>query len=309
MCPHENDIEEKELMFHKPVLMNEVLEYMAPTNGKTYLDVTFGTGGHTRALLEAAPKCKVISMDWDTKAIELYGEPLKEEFGDRLTMIWGNFSNLYKILKNENITKIDGILADFGTSQVQIMESPGFSFATDTPLDMRMSPAHQQVTAEHVINKFTEIKLRELFWQLGDEPYAKEIAHAILQERVRHKRNIRTTAHLVEVINRVVPFKRRARIHPATRVFQALRIYVNNELDNIHSFLPAAMAALKPEGRLVCISFHSLEDRKVKTFFNEEAAKGTLEILTPKIVVAGEDELNINPSARSAKLRAAKKIS
>lgn len=309
MTSHNNDIEEKELMFHKPVLMNEVLEFMAPTNGKTYLDVTFGSGGHTRAMLEAAPKCKVISMDWDTKALETYGDPLKEEFGDRFTMLWGNFSNLYKILKSERITKIDGILADFGTSQIQIMERPGFSFAKDTPLDMRMSPAHQQVTAEHVVNKFTEVKLRELFWQLGDEPHAKEIARAILDERVRHKKQIKTTGHLVEIINRVVPFQRRARIHPATRVFQALRIYVNHELDNIHSFLPAAMSALSPDGRLVCISFHSLEDRIVKNYFNDESAKGTLEVLTPKVIVAGKDELVLNPSARSAKLRAAKKIS
>ena len=306
MCP-EN--ENQELVFHKPVLMNEVLQYMNPQEGKTYLDVTFGTGGHTKALLQAAPTCKVIAMDWDSVTLEKYGNPLLDEFGSRLSLVWGNFSNLYKILKNERITKIDGILADFGTSQIQIADRAGLSFAKNTPLDMRMSPAHQQVTAEQVVNKFTELKLRQLFWQLGDEPHAKEIAHAILQERVKHKRQIKTTGHLVEIINRVVPFNRRARIHPATRVFQALRIYVNHELDNIHSFLPAALSALQPNGNLVCISFHSLEDRIVKSYFQEQEGLGTLEILTPKVVIAGEQELHDNPSARSAKLRAAKKIS
>lgn len=307
MCPKSND--DKQLMMHKPVLMDEVLAYLNPQDGKTYLDVTFGTGGHTKAILTMAPGCKVISFDWDSVALETYGVPLQEEFGDRLQLVWGNFSNLYKILKKERIGKVDGILADFGTSQIQIMERPGFSFAKDTPLDMRMSPAHQVVTAEHVVNKSTERKLRELFFQLGEEPYAKEIARAIVQERVKHKRRIRTTGHLVEIINRVVPFNRRTRIHPATRVFQALRIYVNHELDNIKSFLPAAQAALNPEGRLVCISFHSLEDRLVKTYFSEHEAKGEIEVLTPKVVTATEEELRQNASSRSAKLRAAKKIS
>lgn len=290
--------------FHKTVLAHEVLEYLDPKPEHVYIDATFGSGGHTRAILEREPKCSVIALDWDQVALDTYGPALKEEFGDRLTLIWGNFALLYKIIRENKITRVDGILADFGTSQIQIINRPGFSVHRDTALDMRMSPAHQKITAAELLNKSTEEKLREIFWQFGQERNARQIAAAIVQERTI--KPFRTTAQLAELIARVSPNKNR-RIHPATQVFQALRIFVNKELDNISSFLAAATTTLHEHGKLVCISFHSLEDRLVKQFFKEKEKEDILTILTPHMVSASEEELIANPSSRSACLRAAEK--
>jgi 16S rRNA (cytosine1402-N4)-methyltransferase len=290
---------------HKPVLVNEVLEFLNVKPHGLYLDVTFGAGGHTRALLEKEPTCKVIAMDWDAVALETYGPPLHEEFGDRFSFIWGNFSLLYKLLKKYNITKVDGILADFGTSQVQIANTPGVSLFRDTPLDMRLSAAHQQVTAADVLNRSSQEKLAQIFFQLGEEAKGRYIAQAIVAER--SKNPLITTGQLVDIIEKIIPNRGARSIHPATKVFQALRIYVNHELDNINAFLPAAVKALAPGGRLVCISFHSLEDRLVKQFFKQQEQLHTVKIVTTKAVVAGDEELYQNPSARSAKLRAAQK--
>lgn len=297
---------EESKIYHKPVLTEEVLHYLDPKPGGIYLDVTFGSGGHTRAILEKEPTCKVIAMDWDSVALDTYGPALQQMFPERLKLIWGNFALLYKILKKEKILKVDGVLADFGTSQVQITERAGFSFYRDTPLDMRMSPAHQKVTAQDVLKEASEKKLYEMFRQLGEERYAKQIARAIVQER--KKKKIRTTKDLAHIVERAVPKpknrSRREKIHPATRVFQALRIYINKELQNISAFLPIALSILNPGGRLVCISFHSLEDRIVKDYFKERAAVGDVKILTPRVVMASQEELAINRAARSAKLRA-----
>jgi len=291
---------------HKPVLVAEVLHYLDPQPKRVYLDVTFGTGGHTRAILEQEPTCRVIAMDWDNVVLDEFGIPMQEEFGDRLTLIWGNFALLYKILKKENITSVDGILADFGTSQIQLMDRPGFSMFKDTPLDMRMSPPHQQVTAAHLLNKASEEKLREIFWQLGEEREAKHIVRAIAE--ARKKKWILTTAQLVKIVESVVPRNKKSKIHPATKVFQALRLYVNRELNNITAFLPLALSTLTPKGRLVCISFHSLEDRLVKTFFKEQSDKNIVNLLTPRVITGTKEEIAMNASARSAKLRAVEKI-
>lgn len=296
-------VEKDSPLLHKSVLVNEVLAYLKPAPGQLYLDVTFGSGGHTRAILEHEPKCKVIAMDWDAQAIDTYGPPLLEEFPGRLTFLWGNFGVLYRLLKKEGIRNLDGILADFGTSHMQIVERPGFSVYRDTPLDMRMSSSHQIVTAQQIVNQASEEELREIFWKFGEEKYTKQIAHAIVQDRKKTK--FTTTEQLASLIKRVVPRNKKQRIHPATRVFQALRMCVNKELENITSFLSAATKVLKPGGRIVCISFHSLEDRLVKQFFADRAREGSLEILTPKIVVASKEEVQENPSSRSAKLRAA----
>lgn len=285
--------------------MKEVLEYLDVKPRKTYLDVTFGAGGHTRAILEQNKTCRVIAMDWDATALETFGAPLKEEFGDRLELIWGNFSLLYKLLKKYNIDQLDGILADFGTSQIQIAGTPGLSVFRDTPLDMRLSSAHQQVTAADILNKATEQKLEQIFFQLGEEPKGRQIARAIVKARASIK--FITTGQLVDVIESVIPNKGKRSIHPATKVFQALRIYVNHELDNIQAFLPAALKALVPEGRLVCISFHSLEDRLVKHYFLEQEQLGIIEVVTKKAVTASDEELAQNASSRSAKLRVAQK--
>lgn len=287
--------------YHIPVLINEVLEYLQPKADKVYVDATFGGGGHTRAILSSNQTCHVIAFDWDLKALEKNAEPLQEEFPDRLTVVWSNFSYLEKKLRELGYDGVDGILADFGTSQYQLNERAGFSFQHDTPLDMRMSPAHQKLTAAEVVNKGTEKTLIEIFQNLGEEPKSRSIARAIVQERA--KKPITTTKQLALLVERITGGRAGKKIHPATKIFQALRIYVNNELDNIHAFLKVSMRILKPGGRLVCISFHSLEDRIVKQFFKRKEDEGVGEIITSKVIVASQEETAINPASRSAKLR------
>lgn len=302
------DIEKNEqaILYHKTVMVEEVLSYLHLEPDKRYCDVTFGSGGHTKAILNAESKCSVIALDWDAESIETYAPRLEEHYGERLSFLWGNFAHIYHLFKKAKIDGVDGIIADFGTSQMHIKERSGFSVYIDSPLDMRMSPAHQRVTAEQVIHTSSEEKLREMFWQLGQEAEAKKIARAIVEER--QKKRIRTTFDLVKVIERIVPRRHGVKIHPATKVFQALRMYVNHELENIHSFLSGALKVLRPGGRLLCISFHSLEDSVVKQFFKEHAAKGEIEIVTKKVVTPTAEEIARNPSARSAKLRVACKI-
>jgi 16S rRNA (cytosine1402-N4)-methyltransferase len=289
---------------HKSVLVTEVLQYLDPQPGGIYIDVTFGGGGHTRAILEQQKNCSVVALDWDKHALELNGEKLQQEYPDRVQLVWGNFAQLYTLLKKADIAAVNGILADFGTSQYQLKHGAGFSFSQDTPLDMRMSPAHQKVTAAELVNKASEEKLRQLFWQLGEEKYAKQIVNAIAAKRKDHY--IGTTKELATIIEHAVPV--RGKIHPATRVFQALRMYINHELENIQSFLSEAVRVLQPGGRLVVISFHSLEDRLVKQFFSQRALQGGFNLLTPRAVVASEDEILTNPSSRSARLRAIEKV-
>lgn len=291
-------------MYHKPVLINEVIAYLKPQPHGVYIDATFGGGGHTRAILQAESTCRVIALDWDKKAIDLNGPALKEEFGDRLTLVWGNFANLKQLMKKYDIEQVSGILADFGTSQFQIKERAGFSFAADTPLDMRMSPGHQKITAAEIINKASEEDLIYIFREYGEEKAARMFARAIVA--ARKEKRFYTTGDLVGLITNLMPGRPRG-IHPATRVFQALRIAVNQELANIESFLKQSVELLAPKGRLVCISFHSLEDRIVKQFIKDQ--KAVLKNLTPKIITATPAELAINSSSRSAKLRAAEKLS
>lgn len=292
---------------HKSVLVAQVLEYINPAPGKIYLDVTFGSGGHTRALLEKEPLCKVIAMDWDTLSFDTHVPPFEAEFGERFIPVWGNFAHIYKVLKKFGIGNVDGILADFGTSQMQIEFRPGFSVYRNKPLDMRMSPSHQKLTAQEVLNSFSEKDLCQILWDYGQERYAKKIVQAIIQER--EKKRFVKTGRLVDLIERVVPSAPGKRsVHPATRTFQALRIFINRELENIAAFLPAALSILNPEGRLVCISFHSLEDRIVKQFFKQQQDLGIGTILTKKVVVATEQEIQENRASRSAKLRAFEKL-
>lgn len=291
---------------HIPVLMHEVLHYLDVKPGKVYLDVTFGAGGHTRAMLQADPTCRVIAMDWDEVTLHRFGDPLKEEFGDRLQLVWGNFALLYKLVREYNIPLVDGILADFGTSQVQIAERSGLSLYKDSPLDMRMSPPHQLQTAAHVVNQAEERELSDMFFTYGQERWSKRAARAIVEAR-KHK-PITTTYELVAILDRAIPYNPHDHIHKATRIFQALRIYVNKELSNIKSFLPIALKQLKVGGRLVCISFHSLEDGMVKDFCREQAMLGAVKLLTPKVVRPTEQELKENSSSRSSRLRAIERI-
>lgn len=294
--------------YHKSVLVKQVLHYWHHKPGGVYVDATFGGGGHTQALLEHDPACSVIAFDWDARALELNAPALQKQFGDRLTTVWGNFAQLGSLLERHGVHAVDGILADFGTSQYQIVHAPGFSFSSDSPLDMRMSGAHTRLNAAQVLAHANEKQLADIFYLYGQERYARAIARAIVTRRSRQP--ITTTLDLANVVASVSRTKN-MRIHPATRVFQALRIYVNRELENISSFLTSAYGVLADEGRLVCISFHSLEDRLVKQFFvahadaRKSGSKRYLQALTKKPIMADDDEVNANPSSRSARLRAA----
>jgi 16S rRNA (cytosine1402-N4)-methyltransferase len=292
--------------YHIPVLVNEVIEILKPQPHAWYLDATFGGGGHTTALLEAEPTCHVVALDWDTHALELNGPALEEKYGDRLTLLWGNFSQADRVLKKAGITEVAGILADFGTSQHQIFERPGFSFASDSPLDMRMSPSHQKHTAADIVNYASEKELKKILYEYGEESKAHALVEEIIGQRKTKK--FKTTKDLADTIEKVFGKKRFGKIHPATKTFQALRIAVNHELDNITSFLHASMNLLVDQGVLACISFHSLEDRIVKDFFRQQVALNRGALLTPKSITADEQEIDRNPSSRSARLRALKYI-
>ena len=284
--------------------MKEVLEYMNLKPNGVYVDVTLGGGGHTKMMLDAEPTCKIIALDWDKSVIETTGKRLEEEYPGRFTAIWGNFSKISLLLRKHKIYQVDGILADFGTSQIQIGNTPGLSVYRDAFLDMRMSNAHFRESAYDVVNKYSEEQLADIIFHLGGERQSRAIARACVEQRKRKK--IKTTQDLVDVVVSALKITKKSKIHPATKTFQALRIYVNKELDNIKSFLKNSISLLKDKGRLVCISFHSLEDGIVKHYFKDTERNGNpkVKILTKKVCVASEEELDENKSARSAKLRA-----
>jgi len=290
---------------HVPVLVDEMLAYLAPQPGRVYVDATFGAGGHTKAILDYEKRCRVIGIDWDRVSLEKYGDPLKDIYGDRLHLVWGNFAIIDRLLAKEKIKTVDGILADFGTSTMQLKDRTGFSLYKDTPLDMRMAPSYYQMTARDVLAQKTEQELATIFWTYGQERHGRALARALVY--ARQKKPITTTGELVAVVEQVLG-KKKSSIHPATRVFQALRIYVNHELDNITSFLPAGMRILSEGGKYVCISFHSLEDVRVKQFFKEKEKEGEMHILTKRIVVPSIAEVQRNPASRSARLRAAERV-
>ncbi|MCK4651253.1 16S rRNA (cytosine(1402)-N(4))-methyltransferase RsmH [Candidatus Babeliales bacterium] len=301
-------INQEKKVIHKPVMVAEVLKYLKIEPNKTYLDVTFGGGGHTKAILEKVKTCKVIAFDWDKKTIEKNAPPLQKKYGKRLKVLWGNFALIHKIFKKEKIIKVDGILADFGISQIQIEQTPGISFQKDTPLDMRISKAHYYFKASDILNRYSEKNLTKIFFDLGEEKYARQIAKKIVEYRKKEK--FKTTGQLTNLVEEVIPkykmAKRRYYIHPATKVFQALRIFVNKELENMQQFLSTSIKFLTPKSRIVCISFHSLEDRIIKNFFKEK--KEELKIITPKPIIPTQKEIKENASSRSAKLRTAEKI-
>lgn len=297
--------------YHKTVLLDETVQGVLGKPGGLYIDVTFGGGGHTRALLLADPTCRVLALDWDKKAIELNAQPLAEEFGSRFMWRWANFADLYMVLKREKIDCVNGVIADFGTSQTQLKGAEGFSFASNTPLDMRMSKNFGTLTAAKLLEKAEARELAHIFKTFGEEVHAWKIAKKIVESR--DETPIATTKILADLVSSVIPRKinrdpgarRRVGVHPATKVFQALRIVVNRELDHIDTLLKFVPKILAPGGKFACISFHSLEDRLVKQAFKRDADLGKLVIITPKPVTASELELTQNASARSAKLRIA----
>jgi len=290
---------------HIPVLKKEVIDALSVKDNGIYVDATFGAGGHTQALLEANSTISVIALDWDKKSIEAYGPPLQAQFGSRLLLEWSNFAHIHRVMKKLKIQAFDGILADFGTSLMHFKERAGFSFYTDTPLDMRMSPAHQKITAQDILGQASLEELTYILNHGGEEQWAYKIAQEIIA--IRKKNPIETTAQLAHLVEHVIG-KKKNKFHPATKTFQAIRIAVNKEIENIHGFLINALPFLRKNGRFVCISFHSLEDQEVKRFFLDSAAQNLVKIITKKPFCATPEEIAQNPSSRSAKLRIAEKL-
>lgn len=294
---------------HIPVLQKEVIEYLEPKPNKNFIDCTINGGGHTLAILEAtAPKGRLLGIDWDENQIlNLKSQFPPAKFRSRLILVCDNFVNLKEIVKKQNFKQVQGILFDLGLSSWHLEKSGrGFSFLRNEPLDMRYNPENP-LTAEKIINYWSEPEIERILKEYGEEKYAGKIAEEITKER--KLKPIKTTQRLVTIIRKSVPLKYQYfKIHFATRTFQALRIAVNSELENLKIVLPQALEILKKRGRLAVISFHSLEDRIVKNFFREMFLEGKLEILTKKPIIPNKKEIKINPRSRSAKLRAIKKI-
>ena len=289
---------------HVPVLLKEAIDFLAVQRGGTYLDATVGLGGHSLEIAKrlGAPG-HLIGLDKDPAALDEARIRLISSGGEgwpEVSLLHGSFAEIGERFQPASA---DGLLADLGVSSLQLdTPSRGFSFQADGPLDMRMNPMSEP-TAEQVVNQFDERELADLIYEFGEERRSRRIARAIVRSRP-----ILTTAQLAAVISTAARPMKHERIHPATRTFQALRIFVNRELDDLRKLLNAAPQVLKPGGRLVVISFHSLEDRIVKDTMREGAKLGQYRLLTKKPVTPGEEEIDRNPRARSAKLRAAERI-
>lgn len=310
--------EQKHQAGHVPVLLPEVLKAIAPLEGSLVVDGTFGAGGYTRGFLEAG--AKVVAFDRDPDAIAA-GQSMLAEFPDRLTLIEAPFSQLHDELVQRDFGQVDAVVLDIGVSSMQLDQAHrGFAFRLEGPLDMRMDQNGQ--TAADIVNNWSEADLADLFYVYGEERRSRAIAKYIVD--VRGEWPIVTTRGLANLIEKLMPTRKRGPgpvIHPATRVFQALRIAVNDELGELVSALHGAEQVLKPGGRLAVVTFHSLEDRIVKRFFTEagETARGSrhmpdvsissarFETLTRRPVVPCDEEMSVNPRARSAKLRAGKR--
>ena len=331
MCGTKTGGHQKEMSGdHIPVLADEVIQFLQPKNQGFYVDGTVGLGGHAAIILQkSAPKGFLLGIDLDSEALAVAEQRL-HEYKERVTLVDGNFAHLDRLPQLSQglgqtetmIPQIDGILLDLGVSSLQL-DTParGFSFTHSGPLDMRMD-ASQSLSAAHVVNRHPEDVLATIFTQFGEERWSKKIARQIVHARKR--RSLSTTGQLAEIVLDAIPPKSTGwRIHPATRVFQALRIYVNDELKNLHAGICCAASALKPGGRLCIISFHSLEDRIVKEQFRALSRAcicppktpicvcqhtPTLQILTKRPIAPTPDEIRRNPRSRSAKLRVAMKI-
>jgi len=307
---------------HVPVLLDRTVEFLAPERGGIFVDCTLGLGGHARAILLRGPEARLIGVDRDPRALALAGERLSE-FGGRVELVEGEFSDLGEILDQRGIERVAGILADLGVSSLQLDEAErGFSFRRDGPLDMRMGTAG--MTAAEIVNSYAEGDLEKILREYGEERDARRIARSIATARERQP--IETTSELRQLIARTKGGRewsggREGRVDPATRAFQALRIEVNQELVGLRQLMDQAIGRLEQGGRLVVISYHSLEDRIVKTTLRDlergtvdeisgrpRAETRLIEVLTKKPLRPTDEEVALNPRARSARLRAARRL-
>jgi 16S rRNA (cytosine1402-N4)-methyltransferase len=302
---------------HVPVMQDEVLRYLRPKSGATFLDGTVGGGGHTAAILEAcAPQGRVLGFDRDAHALAVARQRL-DAFADRVVLVHANFSLARDVLARLGWEQVDGLLLDLGFSSLQVEDAErGFSFSRSGPLDMRMDQDDEWSAAD-IVNSASEDELRKIFYDLGEERAAGAVARAIVRDRSQSP--FATTAALVQTIERVIRRTPQTRIHPATRIFQALRIAVNRELEHLSTFLHEGYQLLRPGGRMVILAYHSLEDRLVKDTFRHWAAtclcppqiplcccgwRPKVRLLTSKPLFPTEPEIEKNPRARSARLRA-----
>ncbi len=305
---------------HVPVLYREAIEALKPKDGASYVDCTVGAGGHAEGLLEAAgPNARLLGLDADPDALAIAHQRLAR-FGDRVRLLNVSFRSLADTARSAGFLPVDGVLFDLGLSSMQLDRFPrGFSFQREEPLDMRFDP-RQARTAADIVNTASELELRRMLYDFGEESHAAAIARAIVRQR--SIKRIDTTKDLAEIVVRVMG-PRRGGKHSATKTFQALRIAVNEELQSLREALPQALEILTKGGRLAVISFHSLEDRIVKEFMREESSRcicppglpvcvcgkqATLRLISRKPMVASAEELERNPRSRSAKLRVAEKI-
>jgi 16S rRNA (cytosine1402-N4)-methyltransferase len=289
---------------HKPVLLKEVIECLNVEKNRNYIDCTIGEGGHTIEILKRnGPKGKVLGIEIDP---ELY-KKLKEEGLERLILVNDSYSNLKEIVGREKFQNVYGILFDLGISSWHIEKSGrGFSFLRDEPLIMKYNPSGE-ISAKEIVNQWPKERIAQILKDFGQEKFAEKIAKKICEER--EKRKIERTFQLVNVIKKAVPvWYQKRKIHFATKTFLALRIFVNQELENLKIALPKALEILERGGRLVVISFHSLEDKIVKDFLKKMEKEGKLKILTKKPIVPTIEEIKQNPRSRSAKLRAGVKL-
>jgi 16S rRNA (cytosine1402-N4)-methyltransferase len=284
-------------------MVGEVLHHLEPSRGGLFVDCTVGLGGHARALLDAGAS-RLLGFDRDLAALERSREALGG-FGGRVELVHSDYRDIGAVLDSRGIAAVDGILADLGVSSMQL-DAPdrGFSFRRDEPLDMRMDRSRGQTAAE-ALASVDERTLADVIYQFGEERHSRRVARAIVEARTTAA--IETTGRLAEIVRRAVPRKGYSRIDPATRTFQAIRIWINRELEGLDRFLADAASRLNPGGRLVVISFHSLEDRIVKHTLRALAADGRIAVRTKRPAVPDEAEVDRNPRARSAKLRAAER--
>jgi 16S rRNA (cytosine1402-N4)-methyltransferase len=310
-------------MGHVSVLPNEVLEFINAKRGGRFVDATVGGGGHIRAILESNPQNSAVGIDLDQTSLDkLREEFIQKGLGQRVKLVAGNYKDIDRILESVNWSAVDGVLLDLGFSSVQLDDANrGFSFAKTGPLDMRYSSTNE-LTAEEVVMRYTQKDLERIISDYGEERLSRRISQKIVEARKNGP--IKTTTELASIIKTAIPLPIRFKAPDhIRRVFQAIRIEVNSELENLKQVLPKILSALNPKGRLVVISFHSLEDRIVKEFFVSEAKDcvcppefptcvcnkaSSVRILTRKPVMATDEEINTNPRSKPAKLRAIEKI-